>query len=340
MSKAEVTKKLKMVKSLLPETFVSTAKMPTDKRFEQVDATCGSLATCAEQLSYLDQVLAALDDLKKKMATKKAKQSLDFLACEATDDDDECTKPASKQKSESNPGTKTLLENKIDAHKRLCAQKYEAAFGGKGKWRVDPEVATFLNQSSLPAMYKNRLTSVANESPVVNCAFNLLASGKTITSTALQDLGDLVVAETAAKILVIFSAHHKGVKENFPWTETSLQTSLETETKTMTGIALRNAGGSDLKSAASSYGDIFTVKEPVDRDDRDDDRKRQRTEPITAGSKEWWKEKPATSFKIDVKCGVCQGWGHRGGCAVDPVFRGHCSVCHGNGHKKVTCPSK
>ena len=61
--------------------------------------------------------------------------------------------------------------------------------------------------------YETRLTKIANESHVAMKATALL---KTATASDLQALGGIVLAETAAKVFVLYAAWHKEVIRELP----------------------------------------------------------------------------------------------------------------------------
>lgn len=320
VTKKEIDAKWREVERLLGSTFAGSGE----------DTRLGNFQTEAEDLTdedladFLDDAIEVLEDQDKKARRKRL---VELARPEKQGSDDDETTPKERRK--------VLLEDKASAQKRTLAARFLETCGGKDKaYKASKGLTDFLANASLPHAYDARLTKLTNESHVAMKAIGILKSGKAVTPAELSQLGEIMLAETAAKVFVLYAAYHKEVIEGVKWADPhSLQSSIDTQQRNALSVALKDATGDATRP---SIGDIFT---PVS--ESSSARKNEGKPAISVATPGWVLEKPKAFSDHTVQCRTCRGWAHKAdACRQSPGFRGWCSRCHGKGHKMNDCPSK
>ena len=249
MVSKKTKEKWETVVRLLNSTHEKSGASGEDERLVAYQEEAKDLAD-ADVDQFLDDVVEVLSAQEMKLK-KRRLERLSRIDDDENDDDDS---PVSSKKAAS----KLQLEDKTSALKRTTAARYLEACGGKSAgYKASKGLVEFLSCTSLPSGYDTRLTRLANESHVAMKAVGLLKSGKTATQSDLQALGEIVLAETAAKAFVLYAAWHREVVENHRWGDgNALQLNIDATVKTTLALALKDATGEDIKKP--SLGDIFT----------------------------------------------------------------------------------
>ena len=330
VSKKELENRWKVVEKLLASTHEKADRTGEDSRMAAYREETKDLAD-EDVFDFLDEVLEVLQEQEKRLKKRKVER-----LCRLVDssDDDEASSSTAKAQPKGRD-SKVLLEDKTSALKRTTAARYLEVCGGKAaSYKGSKGFVEFLSCTSLPSGYDQRMTKLANESHVCMKAMSLLKTGKAVGASDLTCLGEIVLAETAAKAFVLYAAWHREVVENHRWSDANaLQANIEQTVKTTLALALKDATGEDIKKP--SLGDIFVEK--------DGQMKKDAQKPPQLSHKEtpaWAKEKPKAFPNSNLQCRTCGGWSHKSSeCRNTPGFGGYCSKCHGKGHKQPDCPS-
>ena len=236
---------------------------------------------------------------------------------------------------------KTQLESKAESDKRSLSKRYVEMVGGHDKgWVMSPTHREFINGTTLPKQFQDRLLSMVNTDIFSIKSFSLAKAATPPKAADFAVIGEMVFAHWQAKSFVLGEAYAKGVAEKFVWTDTVLDSEVEDVTRSAVALAMRDAQGISIKDGGKVL-DIFSskaIKDMIGETDEDTTTTKQVT---VKGTKR--PEKPSwLTDLVKVKnptviCTTCQGAGHstcKGGS-----FLGWCSRCHGYGHKSNQCQS-
>lgn len=334
------------VKALIASTYAQSGSKVQDGRLETLQTETADLLEPA-LCEFLKETVEVLESQEKALKRRRLEKLSSIKMSEADSSDDD-TPPAKKDKAST-----VAIEDRSSASKRTLAARFLAECGGSAAgYRCSAGMAEFLNSASLPQAYDSRVTCIANDSQVAMRALSILKTGRAVTKPELELLGQIVLAEVASRLFVVFAAWHLEVIEG--GAIASVTDMVEQTTKMATALALKDACGDDIKKP--SIGDIFSAVKPTSNDrhrttenTRDNSRDTKQTNRQTehrgrsnaSSTPAWSKERPKSySDKSHPQCRLCKGWGHKNEtCRLTPGFGGMCSKCHGKGHKMSDCTS-
>lgn len=313
-----------------------------------------------EFLTMATEAVASVADESRALKKRRTEEAMRIMAGgakrkvvegAAADDDSDDEAPAADKAADKGT-TKTVLEDKMELKKRVLAKKYLDEVGGKKCWLFTPGLKAFLANPSLPSAFSDRLVGMINTSVYSVRVFEIMKRGNGKPSVEeLALLGEMIYAEQAASVFLLYAAWYKTAHEDHHWADAALTDALAEQSKTLVGLALRDVAGGAIGTTlgATSVGDIFdTKKDSTDKQNAGGgDRgglKNTLPKKVAGGvtTPSWLQGKPNgfQNFKNKGSCSACKGYGHGAKECIAATFSGYCSKCFGLGHQAKACPTK